>query len=1704
MSGNVVRNIVVNRSAIKTWVCVISCIFWFGQSILATPVIAGPLGGEVMGDSGSISQTGLTTTITQTSQNMAIDWQSYNVAVDERVHYIQPNAASISLNRILSQNGSTIAGRIDANGQVILVNPNGIFFAPTSVLNVGGIIASGLNIQPTDFMNGNYIFDEVLGAEGKVINSGIINASLGGNVALIGKQVENDGLIVANLGSVSLAAGKQAILTFDDAGVLGVRISKEILQEELGVDPAVINSGDIQAEGGRVLLAASTSQDVFSQAVNTNSLDPATSVVVHEDGSFTLGGGADVLNTGSIDISATSSDQAIGRIVLIGENVTSSGELYADAANGNGGEIELHAMDTALLAEHSMTSARAESNGQGGIVKVLGDKVGLFDQAMVDVSGANGGGQVLVGGDYQGSNANIRNATATVVGREATITADALDQGNGGKVILWSDMNTFFWGSAFSRGGSLSGNGGLIETSGLMNLLFDGIVDLYAENGANGLLLLDPRDINIVSGNAEDATDNNLELSAGDLNVFFAESSDSNFDITANRIELILGSGNVLLEARRDINIDSAIAVSENSNNLTMLAGDDISINANISIHSGDLLMISGSASCKSNCSPNGGRVDSGGGLNGRNVYIDGALTTTGSIGLYAADHVIVDEVVTTGSLTIRAGNSILINASNNDNVIEPNATSNNGEIRASGNVSLTAADATLQTDQITFDTGSGPATTGITVAPVPSLLPTGVIEVEGDVSISGGDFAATTIGSFKNWFNSQNLNVGSGSVSIVADEGASLGDITAGSLSVTTTGEITQSSVAARNLVISGVSSFSSAGYSIILQNAWNNLAGEISLSTTGANDIGLVNAAATTILGAISVGGNLTVTASGNLAITDANIGADDVVGVAGSMINFSFGTKDDVSYTFTADGTIGAAESISVSGNSKGSSFNINAASELNLIGGMGDDNFNIDATVCSVNAGDGVDTITINSLGGVSSTILTGKGNDVVTVAGSATSIDSGSGDDVINVDGSVSSINAGDGENQVTVLSGGSLSGAIITGKDNDSVSVAGSAASINTYAGKDAITVSGTVSGAINGGAEDDSFTVSGNGTISGIVSGDAGNDELSIVLDSGARSDSGQITFIGGEGDDVITVTGTSGAYSEDYKAYQGAYDQLIYSNSTATFSLNYNGVKAVHDNIETTSLTINSSSAQESIQLWDNMFNVSSSTNTGSLVNVSVTPQSKGSILVQAQSDDYFLLLDDITINGDLSITSAIVSDTGSTINASGLILDGVNQSTTAAARVNTNVAELTVRNHAGSLYINEANDINIVEINDTSGAIDIMAAGAISSAESASLVTNGSLNLESAGGISLLGENQFTNTLTLKGQSVDINNVGEINIVDVTASRLSLSSGSDINVTTASGDINVGVISSDTFISIKASDGAIVSNGSLLTAPEVELRATSGIGVGSVDYNEGFSDPSFAGAINTRTSTLSAINNSVSPGSSAISINNKGELLVQDLRTDGDILLQNDADIIFDIGSDNADLGVAETRTETEDGVAWNPDFDIGAIDANYGHNVADTPYAGSVAIRGSDNQNPISIYTLGTGESGIDIVAQNLLVANVAEFGSPHGVYPNPIRLRVVKQFSLFSALNINGRGYVGFIDGRPERVQTTADLLERGGVITLAGQQLIDVESLADINPAIFTEVRNYNYDDIAILLPNGQIIYGNDDEEREEQAALLQ
>lgn len=342
------------------------CVAIIGQ-LFAAGALAAPTGGTVVGGEGVINQSGLDTTITQGTDRLAIEWDSFNVAANERVNFVQPSESSIALNRILDLNGSQILGRIDANGRIILLNPNGILFGAGSQVNVGSLVATGLNLNTDDFLNGDLILQAVEDSAGTIINRGLINASTGGNVALIGKQVTNTGLINADLGHVVLASGNAAVVTFDDQGLIGVRVDEAAID----VDTGVTNSGLIEAAGGKILLTASVSEDLFSRAVNSGDLGGDTQVVLHDDGSFSLGSGVDVLNTGSLSVNAIAG--TAGEVVLAGRNVTQRGAVTANNESGAAGGIHLLATDTLRLNGGGSLSAQGDT-GSGHIV-LEGDQV---------------------------------------------------------------------------------------------------------------------------------------------------------------------------------------------------------------------------------------------------------------------------------------------------------------------------------------------------------------------------------------------------------------------------------------------------------------------------------------------------------------------------------------------------------------------------------------------------------------------------------------------------------------------------------------------------------------------------------------------------------------------------------------------------------------------------------------------------------------------------------------------------------------------------------------------------------------------------------------------------------------------------------------------------------------------------------------------------------------------------------------------------------------------------------------------------------------------------------------------------------------------------------------------------------------------------------------------------------------------------------
>lgn len=145
-------------------------VFICAQLTTALPVLAGPTGGAVVGGQGSIDQQGLNTTVNQHSNRLAVDWKTFDVAENESVQFVQPGRNSIVLNRIHDQKASEIHGRIDANGNVLLINTRGVIFGRSAVVNVGGLVASALDIDPNEFMNNTSVqFSAMENAYGLVV-----------------------------------------------------------------------------------------------------------------------------------------------------------------------------------------------------------------------------------------------------------------------------------------------------------------------------------------------------------------------------------------------------------------------------------------------------------------------------------------------------------------------------------------------------------------------------------------------------------------------------------------------------------------------------------------------------------------------------------------------------------------------------------------------------------------------------------------------------------------------------------------------------------------------------------------------------------------------------------------------------------------------------------------------------------------------------------------------------------------------------------------------------------------------------------------------------------------------------------------------------------------------------------------------------------------------------------------------------------------------------------------------------------------------------------------------------------------------------------------------------------------------------------------------------------------------------------------------
>ena len=510
-----------------------------------------PTGGKLVAGSATIAQSGNTMNINQSSQRAMINWNSFDVGSKATVNFNQPNAQAATLNYVNSASKSMINGAVNANGQVIFVNNNGIVFGKNAEVNVGGMVATTMNTSAKEFMDGKDIQTYEGGnSNGKIINKGNITANnINSYIALMAPQVINTGVIAATLSgnnAVALVAGQKVSLTFSDSQLVSVSVDASV------VNALIKNKLLIQAGSGQVIIAANAAQDLMGSVIK---------------------------NTGTI--SANGISTAGGKISLVAETVNQGGTISANSETTNAGQVVLS-----------------------------GNEVTLKSSSKTIATGVTAGGQILIGKTTQNTTQSKVNSRVVNIEQGALVDASANLNGHGGSIEVWSNNSTTVAGTFKAKGGVFSGNGGNIDASSAGKVTYGQglIVDTTAPHGRTGNWKTDPLTITIDStsagilSNALNTTNVTLDATAsscGSLGTcsqsaravisFLADVYSAN-TLTSLSLNVEGGTINVnsnitagqVYAVAQAINVNGSINTNGGSNSNIYLAGAIINILGNI------------------------------------------------------------------------------------------------------------------------------------------------------------------------------------------------------------------------------------------------------------------------------------------------------------------------------------------------------------------------------------------------------------------------------------------------------------------------------------------------------------------------------------------------------------------------------------------------------------------------------------------------------------------------------------------------------------------------------------------------------------------------------------------------------------------------------------------------------------------------------------------------------------------------------------------------------------------------------------------------------------------------------------------------------------------------------------------------------------------------------------------------------------------
>ncbi|WP_305533028.1 filamentous hemagglutinin N-terminal domain-containing protein, partial [Sulfuricurvum sp.] len=452
----------------------------------STMSFAAPSGGTVTTGSATINQSGSVTTINQSTNKASINWNSFSIAPSETVNFVQPSAQSVTLNRVVGTSQSLIQGAMNANGQVFLINPNGVLFTNGSQINVGGLVASTLNITDAKFQAGNYVFEG--NSQNSIINMGTITAHNGGYVSLMGKTVQNEGTIVATMGNVQMASGEKISLNLNGNSLVKLTIDQGTL------NALVENKGLIQADGGEVYLTTQAVNTILDGMVNNTGIieaqtlnDVTGKVILFAHGGTANIGGTIKAEGGFVETSGKEFAIAEGTTVQAEEwlidpvNITINGALATAIQTGlASGNVKI-TTDTTDGTRLDTTSGESGSEGNINVdsaiawssnnTLTLSSYNNIYVNQNITHTGTSAGGVIFL---YGQGTADGGTSTYSVASGK-TVTSPSLQWRKGSDLAStrYAMVNgDVFFGGKYIEVGINSASGGKFGTTSKPSLFF--------------------------------------------------------------------------------------------------------------------------------------------------------------------------------------------------------------------------------------------------------------------------------------------------------------------------------------------------------------------------------------------------------------------------------------------------------------------------------------------------------------------------------------------------------------------------------------------------------------------------------------------------------------------------------------------------------------------------------------------------------------------------------------------------------------------------------------------------------------------------------------------------------------------------------------------------------------------------------------------------------------------------------------------------------------------------------------------------------------------------------------------------------------------------------------------------------------------------------------------------------------------------------